>query len=203
MKKVVAFALALVTLLTMLVLPVSAAETATQGTGTYGVDWVKYGDLDFDQEVGAKDALDVLKFSVGKEIFSEVQQVIGEVNEDTLINAKDALEILKYTVGKIISFPAGIFYQITTDDGGNEQPEPTPGENTYIQTYNKSNSVNGAYVEDKTADTSYKIDISSMEKNTVYKVLNSAWANKAGVADKVKMSFTTYAQDRACLRPMH
>ena len=72
MKKVVAFALALVTLLTMLVLPASVAGAATEGTGTYGVDWVKYGDLDSDQTVCAKDALIFLKFSVGKELLSSV-----------------------------------------------------------------------------------------------------------------------------------
>ena len=60
MRKVVAFALAMVTLLTMLVLPVTAAQTVvTEGSGVYGTDWLKYGDVDADEVVNAKDALSV------------------------------------------------------------------------------------------------------------------------------------------------
>ena len=63
------------------------------------------GDVDEDGEVGAKDALEVLKYSVGKSVFSEKQQAAAEVDGADGIGAKDALEILKYSVGKIFKFP--------------------------------------------------------------------------------------------------
>ncbi|MBR3844004.1 MAG: dockerin type I repeat-containing protein, partial [Clostridia bacterium] len=98
MRKVVAFALAMVTLLTMLVLPISAAEEteATVGEGVYGTDWVKYGDLDNNETIDAKDALAVLKYAVEKIEFSEVQEIVADVTKDTAVDAKDALDILKF-----------------------------------------------------------------------------------------------------------
>ncbi len=58
------------------------------------------GDLDGDGKINAKDALQVLKYSVGKVEFTSDQEVRGDVNGDGNINAKDALEILKHSVGK-------------------------------------------------------------------------------------------------------
>ena len=66
---------------------------------------VKYGDVDGDDEVSAKDALEALKSAVGKTILSADQQKAAEVDGDGQIGAKDALEILKYVVGKIVKFP--------------------------------------------------------------------------------------------------
>ena len=63
------------------------------------------GDVNGDGKVDAKDALEVLKASVGKVTLTEVQQLAAEVDGKEGINAKDALEILKYTVGKIKQFP--------------------------------------------------------------------------------------------------
>ena len=133
MRKVVAFALAMLTLLTMLVLPVAAAETATDvvGKGTYGTDWLKYGDVDADQKIDAKDALAVLKFTVGKESFSDALQIVANVNKDTEVNAKDALDILKFSVQKITVFEAGVFYQINVIE---DQPVG-PLVNDYIEKY--------------------------------------------------------------------
>lgn len=183
MRKVVAFALAIVTLLTMLVLPVAAAETT--GTGTYGTDWLKYGDINADNEINAKDALAALKFAVGKQIFSDAEAVVAEVNGDKEINAKDALEILKYSVGKVVSFAAGVFYQITTNGGDGSDPEPPvpPVEDDYIEKYNKGNSVNGAYTKDTTADTSFKVDVSDLPANTLYKFATGTWSNRNGVGN--------------------
>ncbi len=58
------------------------------------------GDLNDDDKVDAKDALQVLKYAVGKAEFTVVQEVKADVNEDGDINAKDALEILKKAVNK-------------------------------------------------------------------------------------------------------
>ena len=63
------------------------------------------GDVNEDKEVNAKDALEVLKFAVGKTVLSQEAQLRADVNLDDVINAKDALDILKYAVGKITGFP--------------------------------------------------------------------------------------------------
>ena len=63
------------------------------------------GDVNADTLVNAKDALEVLKATVGKVTLSEDAALRADVNLDDLVNAKDALEILKYTVGKIAGFP--------------------------------------------------------------------------------------------------
>ncbi len=69
---------------------------------------VCYGDIDANGTIGAKDALKVLKFAVGKEPFSTKQKLAAEVDRKEGINAKDALEILKYAVGKVQEFPVEI-----------------------------------------------------------------------------------------------
>ncbi len=66
---------------------------------------VKLGDVTGDGNVDAKDALEVLKFAVGKTVLTQEQQTAGEVIGDGELNAKDALEILKFAVGKIVKFP--------------------------------------------------------------------------------------------------
>ena len=63
------------------------------------------GDVDGDKKVSAKDALLVLKHTVGKATLTENQFHAAEVSGDGEINAKDALEILKYTVSKTSRFP--------------------------------------------------------------------------------------------------
>ena len=185
MRKVVALALAMLTLLTLLSLPVAAAET-TKGEGTYGLDWVLYGDLDADNTINAKDALSVLKYSVGKQLFSEAEIEIADVNDDAKVDAKDALDILKYSVSKIFEFKAGVFYQISVKEP--EQPiepdDPVEPSNDFIAQYNKSNSVNGAYGKDTTADTSFELDLSDLKANTIYKFASGAWSDRSGIADK-------------------
>lgn len=66
---------------------------------------VVYGDVNKDEAVDAKDALMVLKVTVGKIVFTQEQALAAEVDGKDGINAKDALEILKKTVGKIQKFP--------------------------------------------------------------------------------------------------
>ncbi len=58
------------------------------------------GDINGDEVVNAVDALDVLKFAVGKGELTAEQQVMADLNEDKDINAADALVILKIAVGK-------------------------------------------------------------------------------------------------------
>ena len=66
---------------------------------------IPYGDVNGDEKVDAKDALEVLKAAVDKVTLTEEQMLRAEVDAKEGINAKDALEILKYTVGKIEKFP--------------------------------------------------------------------------------------------------
>ena len=64
------------------------------------VDNTPYGDLNGDTKIDAKDALAVLKISVGKWDADDETKTIADVNEDQKADAKDALEILKYAVQK-------------------------------------------------------------------------------------------------------
>lgn len=61
---------------------------------------VKMGDVNNDGKIDAKDALIVLKISVGKYTANDVEKTAADVNQDQKIDAKDALEILKYAVKK-------------------------------------------------------------------------------------------------------
>ena len=61
---------------------------------------IAYGDVNGDESINAKDALEVLKAAVNKITLNEEQKLSADVNEDEAINAKDALEILKYAVSK-------------------------------------------------------------------------------------------------------
>ena len=58
------------------------------------------GDVNGDSAINAKDALEVLKITVGKTKPTQEQTAAADVNGDEKVDAKDALEILKYTVGK-------------------------------------------------------------------------------------------------------
>ncbi len=64
-----------------------------------------YGDVNKDGTVDAKDALEVLKGSVGKITLTPEQKQCAELNGDQKIDAKDALLILKRSVNKITKFP--------------------------------------------------------------------------------------------------
>ncbi len=62
------------------------------------------GDVDENGTIDAKDALEVLKFSVNKVQLSDAQKTAASVTGEEKISAKDALDILKYSVGKIDAF---------------------------------------------------------------------------------------------------
>ncbi len=177
MKRIISFLL--VALMVFSVGIVASAETgdAAEGVGVYGTDWFYYGDLDGNKQINAKDALSVLKYAVGKATLTDAQNFVANVNVDEDINAKDALEILKFAVNKIKTFAAGIVYQI----GPVLSPDDINAQK--IASYDKSNSVNGAYVADTTADTSFSLDISDLPKNTCFTLSSGVWSNQAGVAD--------------------
>ncbi len=66
---------------------------------------VLYGDIDCNGVVSAADALEGLKFVVGKATLSEQQTLNGDVDGNGVISAADALLILHKVVGNIQSFP--------------------------------------------------------------------------------------------------
>ncbi len=90
-------------------------ETVTDATvllpgdrlhGIYeGQEFVLYaylpGDVDLDGKVGAKDALDVLRYVVGKIELTQAAQLAADIRQSGKINANSALMILQYIVGKI------------------------------------------------------------------------------------------------------
>ncbi len=66
------------------------------------------GDTNNDKDVNAKDALDVLKYSVGKGFFDQKQMFAADVDYNNEYNAKDALMMLQYAVGKRTEFPSQV-----------------------------------------------------------------------------------------------
>ncbi len=71
---------------------------------------IGFGKVTADSTVDAKDALELLKYSVKKCDFTTDQAFYGDVNQDGVINAKDALLVLQYSVKKITVFPAQTHY---------------------------------------------------------------------------------------------
>ncbi|MBR4868637.1 MAG: hypothetical protein IKU10_05725, partial [Clostridia bacterium] len=69
MKKSIALLLALLTLLSVVSVPVYAEETAVPN-GEYGTDYIKYGDGDLNQIIAASDALLALQRVVGKVVLT-------------------------------------------------------------------------------------------------------------------------------------
>ncbi len=73
-----------------------------------------FGKVTEDSVVDAKDALEILKYSVKKREFTANQSFYGNVNADGKIDAKDALLVLQYSVKKITDFPAAEYYATFT-----------------------------------------------------------------------------------------
>ncbi len=164
MKRVICSLLIILMFSTCSVIPPVLAQT--DPSGEYGVDYVYYGDVNFDQQINAKDALEVLKVSVQKICFTEQQTILGDVTADGVINAKDALDILKKSVEKLDVFKAGVIYNTN-----------------YILNYDKTNVVNGAYEIDPTADCSFSADIFSHKEQTIYYCVTSALYNENSKVD--------------------
>lgn len=65
------------------------------------MQFIVLGDTDVDGDIGADDALNILKHNVGKRVMHhEGARFISDVNEDQAVNAVDALQVLKIVVGK-------------------------------------------------------------------------------------------------------
>ncbi len=174
MKKSIALLLALLTLISVVSVPVLAEEVPA---GEYAVNYVKYGDLDYDGSIAAADALIVLQSVVGKATLDEHKSQVGDVNDDDAVAAADALMILQYVVGKVSAFKAGVYYVI--EEVVVTPPAPPTG--NYIADYDTSKAVNNAYVKDTTADTSFVIDLSGIESNTMYR-LSASPMKPTGIA---------------------
>ncbi len=224
MKRILAVLLAVIMALGVVVVPAYAEK---QPAGDYGVNYVKYGDVNYDNAIAAADALLVLQYVVSKATFDEAKVLVADVDVNRKANAGDALAILKYVVGKLSMFEAGVYCVLQESGGSADQdaanvvitmidsfaPPITlevkpqvqatraaydaltdtqkalvtnydklvgfekdiaalekPVTGNYILDYDKSGSVNGAYEKDTTADTSFVIDISSLEANTMYRM---------------------------------
>ncbi len=164
-KSILAVVLTAGLLLAMLALPASAATATEPGAPEdYGKTWAYYGDLNNDQKANAADALTILRVSVNKQTLSETQKILADVTADKAVNAADALDVLRASVGKLTVFKAGHIYS------WGEVTPPQPPTGNPIVDYDKSNSVNGAYEEDESADTSCHVDVSSIRPNTLYRV---------------------------------
>ena len=161
-KRIVSFVLTVALIASVGASCLVFADDVSSGNGEHGVDWFYYGDLDGNQTKDAKDALATLKYAVGKQIFSDVQIVLADVNADKAINAKDALDILKFAVGKLVSFASGTIYQLKVEEP--EPPAPPPVE------FDTTNSFNGAYEKDTSADTSFVMDNTGLQENTIYTI---------------------------------
>ena len=66
---------------------------------------IPYGDVNGDEKVDAKDALEILKAAVDKITLTDEQKALADVNGDKAVDAKDALLVLRYAVKKIDKFP--------------------------------------------------------------------------------------------------
>lgn len=81
------------------------APTDTPAPTDPPVPAVRYGDVDGNGEVGADDALLVLKHVVRLSVLEEAKLPAADVTDDTQITADDALYILKKVVRLIDKFP--------------------------------------------------------------------------------------------------
>ena len=66
-----------------------------------------YGDLNFDNQINVKDAVQVTKYIVSKVTFTDIQKKAADVNGDGNVDVKDATLIQKYGIKVIDTFPAG------------------------------------------------------------------------------------------------
>ena len=58
------------------------------------------GDLNLDGKIDSADALQILRYDVGKTTFDSLQKIAGNINVDGKLDSADALQILRFDVGK-------------------------------------------------------------------------------------------------------
>ena len=75
-------------------------EKAEEDLAKLPADGTVRGDVDGDGKTSAADALEILKFVVGKVQLTAEQKVIANLNGDSGIGADDALIVLRIVVGK-------------------------------------------------------------------------------------------------------
>ncbi len=161
MKRTLLFCL-IVLLLVSVVPTCSAAELVAPPASGNETNCIRYGDLNADRVLSAADALIALQTAVGKVQLQDPYPTVGDLDVDGKVGASDALLILRFVVGKISGFKTGDYYYLEI------QPPTTAQE--YINRYDKSNALNGAYQQDLTADTSFSVDICSLAPATIYRV---------------------------------
>ena len=70
-----------------------------------------------------------------------------------------------------------LYYDKDLVGGETQEPEIPPLAENYITKYDKSNSVNGAYEKDTTADTSFVINNQGLAPNTMYLLTKAVFSN--------------------------
>ncbi len=145
------------------------------------------GDLNDDEAINAKDALLILQYAVKKiEAFSA-----GKYYVIPLPPVESEAESSQ-PQPPVESEPESSQPQPPVEsDAESSRPEPpvesepeSPPvvEKNYITQYDKSNSVNGAYEKDVTADTSFVIDTSGLASNTMYVVARTVGVDNVDYA---------------------
>ncbi len=71
-----------------------------------------YGDVTGDGLANATDALEILKYVVGKVSLNDAQRIAGNVNGDDKVNAEDALQVLQHVVGKRPVFDVALYADV-------------------------------------------------------------------------------------------
>ncbi len=103
MKSTISVFLSLVIMLGVVYTPI-IVEADTTPSGTYGTDYISYGDVDINNAINATDALLVLQKSVGKITLDAKKTNLADVSLDTAVTVTDALTVLQYSVDKIAGF---------------------------------------------------------------------------------------------------
>lgn len=122
-----------------------------------------YGDINLDNLVNVKDAVQISKYVVDKATFTELQQKAADVNGDGSIDVKDATLIQKYSVKLVTSFPAGSTF--TYGSSTTTQPTTTTKPTT-VTTTTKPTTVTTTVAQGKTIT----LDVSAIEQG------NERWA---------------------------
>lgn len=110
--------------------PTTSTTKPTTSTTTPSQTYL-YGDINLDNLVNVKDAVQISKYVVDKATFTELQQKAADVNGDGSIDVKDATLIQKYSVKLVSSFPAGSTF---TFGGTTTQPSSTTKPTTVTTT---------------------------------------------------------------------
>ena len=104
MKKIISSMLTLIIIFGMVPAIPIIVKADTTPSGTYGTDYISYGDVDVNNKINSADALSILQSTVGKVSYDAKKQNVADVTLDTAITVSDALKVLQYSVSRITSF---------------------------------------------------------------------------------------------------